>query len=913
MRAPSSTSFPAAVRLGLEHIGDSDWVWIIHDDANPAPDALAALLAAAEADPEADVLGPKLREWPSLRRLLEVGVTISGTGRRETGLERSEYDQGQHDDIRTVLAVNTAGMLVRRTVLEELGGFDEQLPVFGNDIDFGWRAAAAGHKTVVVPGAVVFHVEAAHRGVRRTPLTGRHTHYQERRAAMYTLLANAGGWSLPWQVLRLGLGTLLRVVGFLLVRAVGQALDELAALVSLYGSPGQVLAARRERRRRRPAHEHDVRGLLAPWWLPYRHGLDTVSDLVTAVTLQAQDVAERRRAAAAAAEVDHPVTPRRVTPVDEDDGPAEDTGLVARFLTNPVALGLAAFVLLVLFGAREAIGPVSGGGLSAAPAAARDLWDLQNESWHALGQGTAVPAPPYVLPLAMLATLVGGSVSAAVSTILLLAVPVALWGAWRFLRVVGRLSDAAGAPRWLLMVAACTYALVPVVSGAWGDGRLGIVVVTAVLPWLGHAALGFADPEPDRRWRAAWRSGLLLALVAAFTPVAWFFAAALVVAIVGVGLAVAPSAVRDRTAWGPPVTMLAAVPLLLAPWWLPAVVHGSARSLLIDTGRLPGPNLGFDELLAGRLPGDLGAPWWLGIALVVMAVLALIPSRTRIPVLVVWIVALVAAATSAALGAVLLDLPVGEARPGLGFFLVVLRGAFVVAAVHRHPRPGHPRPPDRHHPAAAGPTDTHRGRGRGARARPRLVRPRGTRRAHRRAGHRHPGVHGPGRAPRTRPRHPRDPRQRRRGPLVRRPARRRGHHRRGRDPRRHPDRRRLRRHGPDADVATARRGRGAAGGRRDPVRRAALTRRRHGRRRAGRVRRPRPGQRRGPVDPRVAGEPAGRRGRARRADVVAPRRAARAAGRGDPRRTGPVRAHQRASPGAAGGGRVMAARPPAGR
>ncbi len=248
VRAPSSTSFPAAVRLGLERVEEADWVWILHDDANPAPDALAELLAAAEADPEADVLGPKLREWPSLRRLLEVGVTISGTGRRETGLERSEYDQGQHDDVRTVLAVNTAGMLVRRSVLEELGGFDEQLAVFGNDIDFGWRAAAAGHKTIVVPAAVVFHAEAAHRGVRRTPLTGRHTHYQERRAALYTLLANARGRALPWQVVRLGFGTLLRVVGFLLVRAVGQALDELAALVSLYGSPGQVVAARRERK-----------------------------------------------------------------------------------------------------------------------------------------------------------------------------------------------------------------------------------------------------------------------------------------------------------------------------------------------------------------------------------------------------------------------------------------------------------------------------------------------------------------------------------------------------------------------------------------------------------------------------------------------------------------------------------------
>ena len=242
--APGATTYPAAVRLGLDRLAAlpdaPEWVWLLHDDTNPAPDALAALLAAAVDHPEADVLGPKLREWPSLRRLLEVGVTISGTGRRELGLERGEYDQGQHDDVRPVLAVNTAGMLVRRRVLEELGGFDDQLPIFGNDIDFGWRVAAAGHTTLVVPSAVVFHAEAAHQGVRRTPLTGRHTHYQERRAALYTLLANAPGRYLPFQVLRLAMGTLLRMVGFLLVRSPGEAFDDLAALVSIYSKPGQI-------------------------------------------------------------------------------------------------------------------------------------------------------------------------------------------------------------------------------------------------------------------------------------------------------------------------------------------------------------------------------------------------------------------------------------------------------------------------------------------------------------------------------------------------------------------------------------------------------------------------------------------------------------------------------------------------
>ena len=345
--APGSTSFPEAVALGLEHVGDCEWVWILHDDANPDPGALEALLAASIEHPRADILGPKLREWPSLRRLLELGVTISGTGRRETGLERGEYDQGQHDDVREVLAVNTAGMLVRRTVLNQLGGFDRQLPIFGNDIDFGWRAAEAGHRTLIVPQAVVFHAEAAHRGIRRTPITGRHTHYQERRAALYTLLANSSGRSLPFQVVRLAFGTVLRMIGFLLARQVGQALDELAALVSVYSSPRELSAARRTRRDDQVARP---RPRSAGCWrrggCPTGTGSTSSATSLAAATNQAADVAERRRAAKLAESGE---APRRVVQ-DEDDGFGQDTGLVVRFLTNPVAVSVTLFVILALSG-----------------------------------------------------------------------------------------------------------------------------------------------------------------------------------------------------------------------------------------------------------------------------------------------------------------------------------------------------------------------------------------------------------------------------------------------------------------------------------------------------------------------------------------------------------------------------------
>lgn len=686
-RIPGGAGFPDAVADGLRALAEAgrapEWVWILHDDANPAPTALRELLAVAAQRPEADILGPKLREWPSLRRLLELGVTISGTGRRETGLERGEYDQGQHDEVREVLAVNTAGMLVRRAVLEELGGFDPALPIFGNDLDLGWRAAAAGRTTLIVPKAVVFHAEAAHRGVRRTPLTGRHTHFQERQAALFTLLANVRGVALPLQVVRLVLGTALRMVGLLCVRAPGEALDEAAALVAVLRHPGRVRAARRTRKEAVAAlrggegpDRARVRRLLAPWWLPYRHGLDLLGDLLAAATNQAADVAERRRAAAA--ERDAGSAPPAARHRDEEEDYA-DTGWVVRFLTNPYAVVTALVVLALLIGVRDVYGGFSGGALSPAPGAAGDWWRLHTESWHPIGFGSEVPAPPYVLALAVLGLPFGPATL--VSLLMALSAPVALWGAWRFLRVVGRLVTPYGAPRWLLLWGSVTWGLVPLASGAWGGGRWGIVVASAVLPWLAHAALGFADPDAAHRWRAGWRTGLLLALLTAVAPPAWLLVAVLVAVLLGFAVRLVPSAVRQRSVWGPPVAALVVPLLVLVPWWLPALFEGAGRGLLLDVGRWPTAASSGWDLLTGRF-GDLGAPAAVGVVLPLLALLALVPRATRIPVVVCWVVAAVTAVGGVPMALGSLDVGGGQGQqPGIGAVLLVLQGAWLTAAV----------------------------------------------------------------------------------------------------------------------------------------------------------------------------------------------------------------------------------------
>ncbi|MBE7323454.1 glycosyltransferase family 2 protein [Nocardioides sp. Y6] len=694
VRAPATTSYPAAVRAALDALppaGQDEWIWLLHDDSAPHPEALLALTLAAEEYPDVATFGPKLREWPSLRRLLELGVTISGTGRRETGLERGEYDQGQHDVEREVLAVNTAGMLVRRSALEELGGFDDRLPIFGNDIDFGWRAARAGLRTFVVPQAVVFHAEAATRGARRTPLTGRHPHDQQRRAALFTLLANVDSRRLLTQTLRLLLGSLVRVVGLLGVRAFGEARAELSALVHVYTRPGEIRRARSDRARVRAEAARSVAHLRPPWWLPYRHGLDVVSDVAQALTTGAQDLADRRREArqeARAAEIAAqpalaPLQVVREPRSDEgDDGEDEvyaDSGWVVNFLTNPVAVVLAVAVLGSLVAARAAFGEIAGGALSPVPQSVGDWWRLHAESRHPLGTGSEVPAPAYVALLALAGTVLGGSAQAAVSALMLGAVPVALWGAWRFLRLVGRLVDPRGLTTWVLVWGSVTYALVPATSGAWSEGRFGTVALAALLPWLAHAAVGFVDPDPELRVRAAWRTGLLLALCTAFVPGVWLFALLAAALVVAAATAISPRLLQDRSAWAPPALALGLVPLLLVPWFLPLVGQGAFSGLLLEAGRLPVAAADVTGLLTGRM-SDAGAPWWLGVPVGVLAVLAIAPRSTRVPVLIGWLVALPAACVVALLALVELDLPATPTPPSTGFFVVILQGVAIVAA-----------------------------------------------------------------------------------------------------------------------------------------------------------------------------------------------------------------------------------------
>ena len=59
VEAHGSTSFPDAVTLGLEHLGDCEWVWLLHDDSRPDPGGARGAAGGGAREPGRGHPGPQ--------------------------------------------------------------------------------------------------------------------------------------------------------------------------------------------------------------------------------------------------------------------------------------------------------------------------------------------------------------------------------------------------------------------------------------------------------------------------------------------------------------------------------------------------------------------------------------------------------------------------------------------------------------------------------------------------------------------------------------------------------------------------------------------------------------------------------------------------------------------------------------
>ena len=161
--------FAANANKGVAATG-APFVVVANPDTEPEAEAVARLVAFAESHPRAGIVGPRLvfpdgSPQSSRRRF----PTVSGTLVRRTPLRRVlGHTQNAHYGLDEQPAEPVeadwllgAFLLLRREMLDELGGFDDRFRLYGEEIDLAYRASKAGWERWYVPGAVVRHRHAA--------------------------------------------------------------------------------------------------------------------------------------------------------------------------------------------------------------------------------------------------------------------------------------------------------------------------------------------------------------------------------------------------------------------------------------------------------------------------------------------------------------------------------------------------------------------------------------------------------------------------------------------------------------------------------------------------------------------------------------------------------------------------------
>lgn len=151
----NNTGIEAAINQG------ADWVLVLNEDTILAPDCLDSLIEAAEADPQAGVLGPTVYHFDEPDVIQSAGGRLTRAW-RACHLGQNERDQGQYDRPRQVEWISGCAILVKRQVIEQVGALDSRFFYYWEETDWCTRARKRNWKVLHVPKAHLWH-----KGVQR--------------------------------------------------------------------------------------------------------------------------------------------------------------------------------------------------------------------------------------------------------------------------------------------------------------------------------------------------------------------------------------------------------------------------------------------------------------------------------------------------------------------------------------------------------------------------------------------------------------------------------------------------------------------------------------------------------------------------------------------------------------------------
>ena len=184
--------FAGGNNVGLRHAleRDADYVLLLNNDTEVAPDFLRRMVAAAEADASVGVIGPTIYYFERPNLIWSAGGDIDRRRGQTRMVGLNTPDAGQFgSEPRPVDFVTGCALLAKRAVIEQVGLLDERFFAYFEEAEWCVRARRAGFRIIHVPEARVWH---------KIPLDARDSspavHYYMTRNRLLFLRATGAPW-----------------------------------------------------------------------------------------------------------------------------------------------------------------------------------------------------------------------------------------------------------------------------------------------------------------------------------------------------------------------------------------------------------------------------------------------------------------------------------------------------------------------------------------------------------------------------------------------------------------------------------------------------------------------------------------------------------------------------------------------
>ncbi len=151
--------FAAGNNVGIAHVLEhgAEYVLLLNNDTVADKHLLARLMEAAQAHPEAGILGPAILYYQDKHKVWYLGDRIHPLLPVPVSICRNRREEHLPREPLPVDYVSGCGMLVKAEVFAMIGAFDTRYSLYYEDADFCRRAREAGLGILAVPQARMWH------------------------------------------------------------------------------------------------------------------------------------------------------------------------------------------------------------------------------------------------------------------------------------------------------------------------------------------------------------------------------------------------------------------------------------------------------------------------------------------------------------------------------------------------------------------------------------------------------------------------------------------------------------------------------------------------------------------------------------------------------------------------------------